>query len=215
MLVRVVARRMVRPRAKGTVPYVNSTPSMSQIQSRLTDPERGDNIQDVTGIFAFSTTCLRGFTVFKGDGHDPHEQPQSASKLPLPPQQGDSNFGDSSGPIFSMYSKLSKEEDDELVDRWQKDADGILIFVSPSVDVHTNAHTKSERSRLVFSLLRLLRYLPCQSQISGRILKTLPHSILAISIRFSPTRTTPYHRRPLFPLLLNQPRFLRRDTRSG
>ena len=115
---------------------------MSQIQTRLTDPERGDNIQAVTGIFAISTPCIRGFTAFKGDGHDdPHEQPQSASKLPLPPQQGDSSFGDSSGPIFSMYSKLAKEEDDELVDRWKKDADGILIFVSPSVDIHTSAHT--------------------------------------------------------------------------
>ena len=113
---------------------------MSQIQSRQTDPERGDNIQAVTGIFAVSPPCLRGFTAFKGDGHDPHEQPQSASNLPLPPQQGDSNFGDSSGPIFSMYSKLAKEEDDDLVDRWQKDADGILIFVSPSVDIRTNAH---------------------------------------------------------------------------
>jgi len=40
-----------------------------------------------------------------------------------------------------MYSKFAKEEDDDLVDRWQKDADGILIFVSPSVDIHTNAHT--------------------------------------------------------------------------
>jgi hypothetical protein len=40
-----------------------------------------------------------------------------------------------------MYSKISKEEDDELVDRWQKDADGIIIFVSPFVDIYTNAHT--------------------------------------------------------------------------
>jgi len=114
---------------------------MSQIQSRLTDHERGDNIQAVTGIFAISTPRLREFTAFKGDGYDLHEQPRLASILPLRPQQGDSNFGDSSGPIFSMYSKLAKEEDDELVDRWQKDAEGILIFVSPSVDIHTNAHT--------------------------------------------------------------------------
>jgi hypothetical protein len=116
-------------------------PAMSQIQGRQTDPERGDNIQAVTGTSSISTPCLRGFTAFKGDGHDLHKQPWPASDLPLWPQQGDSNFGDSSGPIFSMYSKLSKEEDDALVDRWQKDADGILIFVSPSVDIHTNAHT--------------------------------------------------------------------------
>ena len=109
------------------------TPSipMSQIQSRPTDPEGGGGyIQVATGIFAFSTPCLREFTAFKGDGHEPHEQPQSASNLPRWPQLGDSNFSDSSGPIFSMYSKLAKEEDDQLVVRWQKDADSILIFVS-------------------------------------------------------------------------------------
>ncbi len=113
---------------------------MSHIQRSQTDPERGDNIQAVTGIFAIVTPCIRGFTTFKGDAHDLPEQPRPASNLPLHPQQGDSNFGDSSGPIFIMYSKLAKENDDELVDRWQKDADGIVIFVSPSVDFRTNAH---------------------------------------------------------------------------
>jgi hypothetical protein len=44
--------------------------------------------------------------------------------------QGDFNFGDSSGPLFSVYSKAAEDEDDKTVERWQKDADGILIFVS-------------------------------------------------------------------------------------
>lgn len=39
-------------------------------------------------------------------------------------------FRDSSGLLFSMYSKLSEEEDNKMVDRWQKEAEGILIFVS-------------------------------------------------------------------------------------
>ena len=30
-----------------------------------------------------------------------------------------------------MYSKAAEEEDKKMADRWQKDADGILIFVSP------------------------------------------------------------------------------------
>ena len=30
-----------------------------------------------------------------------------------------------------MCSKIAKEEDDEMADSWQKDADGILIFVRP------------------------------------------------------------------------------------
>ena len=53
-----------------------------------------------------------------------------------PPQartQGESSSGDSSGPFFSIYSKAADEEDNKMVDRWQKDADGILIFVSPRV----------------------------------------------------------------------------------
>jgi hypothetical protein len=29
-----------------------------------------------------------------------------------------------------MYSKIAEKEDNAMVERWQKDADGILIFVS-------------------------------------------------------------------------------------
>ena len=42
-----------------------------------------------------------------------------------------SHFGDSSGPLFSIYSKAAEDQDNVKVERWQKDADGILIFVSP------------------------------------------------------------------------------------
>jgi hypothetical protein len=37
--------------------------------------------------------------------------------------------GDSSGPLFTLYSKLAVEEDNKMVERWQKDAEGIIIFV--------------------------------------------------------------------------------------
>ena len=46
------------------------------------------------------------------------------------------SFGDSSGPFFSIYSKAAEDEDRKMVERWQKDADGILIFVSSSVGIH-------------------------------------------------------------------------------
>ena len=49
------------------------------------------------------------------------------------PLQGESNFGDSSGPLFTIYSKAAEDEDKKMVDLWQKDADGILFFVSPRV----------------------------------------------------------------------------------
>ena len=49
--------------------------------------------------------------------------------------QGESNFGDSSGPLFSIYSKAAEDEDNKMVERWQKVADGMLIFVSPRVGI--------------------------------------------------------------------------------
>jgi hypothetical protein len=52
------------------------------------------------------------------------------------PQQ-ESNFGDSSGPLFSLYSKIAKEQDEEMINRWQQDAKGILIFVSGRVVILT------------------------------------------------------------------------------
>ena len=45
-------------------------------------------------------------------------------------------FRDSSGPLFSMYSKIGEEEDNKMTERWQADADGILIFVSPRFHMH-------------------------------------------------------------------------------
>ncbi|KAI0245876.1 hypothetical protein BJV78DRAFT_1287035 [Lactifluus subvellereus] len=42
--------------------------------------------------------------------------------------QGQSFFSDGSGPLFNMYVKMAEQEDNKMTDRWQKDADGILIF---------------------------------------------------------------------------------------
>lgn len=42
-----------------------------------------------------------------------------------------SDFGDSSAPLFSIYSRRSEQEDDKTAERWQKDALVILICVSP------------------------------------------------------------------------------------
>ena len=57
--------------------------------------------------------------------------------IPNQPPSGESNFGDSSGPLFCLYSEITKEEDNKMADRWQKDADGILIFVSPCLAILT------------------------------------------------------------------------------
>ena len=34
-----------------------------------------------------------------------------------------------------MYTKAAEEEDNKMVERWQRDADGILIFVSPRLGI--------------------------------------------------------------------------------
>ena len=52
------------------------------------------------------------------------------------PPQVESNIGDSSEPLFSMYTEAAEEEDNKMVERWQRDADGILIFVSPCLGTH-------------------------------------------------------------------------------
>ena len=35
-----------------------------------------------------------------------------------------------------MYSKIVEEEDNRMVERWQKDAEGTIIFVCPDVFFH-------------------------------------------------------------------------------
>ena len=62
-----------------------------------------------------------------------HDDPQSTSDQR---QKGEFTFGDSSGPLFSMYSKAAEDEDNNMVEGWKKDAEGILIFVSPCVGIH-------------------------------------------------------------------------------
>ena len=69
------------------------------------------------------------------------DQTWSTQDKPSQPSGGESNFGDSSGPLFSIYSKAAEDEDSKMVDRWQKDADGILFFVSPRVAIRLYLHT--------------------------------------------------------------------------
>jgi hypothetical protein len=74
---------------------------------------------------------------------------------------GESNLGDSSGPLFSMYSKAAEDEDNKMADRWQKDAEGILIFVSlRRVCIDLSLCITARKTRLVYSPLPLPRCLP-------------------------------------------------------
>jgi hypothetical protein len=54
-----------------------------------------------------------------------------------------------------MYSKAAEEEDNKMAERWQKDANGILIFVSPRVGINILFYIQLENYRLVYFPLPL------------------------------------------------------------
>jgi hypothetical protein len=60
-------------------------------------------------------------------GDDQH-LPQWAQNQASQPE-GQSDFVDGSGPIFSMYMEMAEEEDKKLAESWKADAEGILVFV--------------------------------------------------------------------------------------
>jgi hypothetical protein len=64
---------------------------------------------------------------------DDLSRPQLAQLAPNPASYSASNFVDGSGQIFSMYLEMATEEDKKMVENWKADADGILIFVRPSL----------------------------------------------------------------------------------
>jgi hypothetical protein len=77
--------------------------------------------------------------------------PQSAQNKAT---QGEANFIDGSGPIFSMYMEMATEEDKKMAEGWKADADGILIFVRHYLSILC---TTSLSHRPVYSLLLLPR----------------------------------------------------------
>jgi hypothetical protein len=86
---------------------------------------------------------------------DQPAQPPSPQNQPSQPKQEDPNFGDSSGPLFSLYSKIAEEEDKEVTERWHKDADSPLTFVSDSVTILIATHINcSTIDRSIFCCCR-------------------------------------------------------------
>jgi hypothetical protein len=83
-------------------------------------------------LLARNRPCLRQFlSPCIGNGH--FSRPRSVSFQT--PRTGP-HFRDSSGLLFSMYSRIVEAEDNKMTEHWQKDADGILIFVSPHIHIH-------------------------------------------------------------------------------
>jgi hypothetical protein len=111
--------------------------------------------------------------------------------------QGGSNFGDSSGPLFSIYSKAAEEEDNKMVELWQKDAEGILIFVSPRVDICLSLHLNGktiDRSILCCSRRPSCCYRPGPEIKQSGYLRILPWQHLSGSRR--PECNTLFHSSP-------------------
>jgi hypothetical protein len=57
-------------------------------------------------------------------------------------QETQPGFADSSGPLFHMYREMAEEQDNKMAERWQKDAEGIIIFVSLDFLFRAASHTK-------------------------------------------------------------------------
>ncbi len=125
-------------------------------------------------------------------------------------------FYDSSGPLFSLYSDIAKEEDNKMTQHWKGEAtDGVLVFVGPRVHHTCYYAPKLEQYRPVCFLPLSHPCSPYPSWTSSQILRTLPHSISRIFSRFLLTRTLRCHAHPSFPPFLHHPRSIHRPTPSG
>jgi len=102
---------------------------MAKAASRLIDVER-EGGTDISGEPDPPT--------YVADGR--LEQPQSIPENASRPSQRDPHLGDSSGPLVSIYSKITEEADNRGADRCQRDAEAILVFVSPLISFHTAVH---------------------------------------------------------------------------
>jgi hypothetical protein len=110
------------------------------------------------GISSTSWHHLRHFNLHMADLRPGPQQPTGST--PNQQSQGESNFGDSSGPFFSVYSKAADDEDNKMVERWQKDADGILIFVSPRTNIQISL--RIDYNTIDWSILRRSCCAPCR-----------------------------------------------------
>jgi hypothetical protein len=86
--------------------------------------------------------------------------------------QEQANFSNRSSPLFNMYVKMTEEEDNKMTDRWQKDGDGILIFVSPYLGLNAGVANVNIVDRLIFccprSIARDLRS-RAQAKFAGHL----------------------------------------------
>ena len=66
------------------------------------------------------------------DGHasrPQHEAPPMSPQTSSAPEEP--IYGDSSGPLFEIYSESAEERDTRVLETWQQSADGIVFIVRP------------------------------------------------------------------------------------
>lgn len=91
-------------------------------------PPTYDPTQNLLRVLSSLITAL--FSPFSlatpiGDDQYPPHWAQNRASQP----EGESDFVDGSGPIFSMYLEMAEEEDKRMTESWKAGAEGILVFV--------------------------------------------------------------------------------------
>jgi hypothetical protein len=81
------------------------------------------------------------FYIVDGNGNQPQSPPTSRA---LESSEEEPDYSSSSWTLYSMYSKIAEDEDNKMLERCQRDADGTLIFVSPHVSCKRTPHVNWE-----------------------------------------------------------------------
>ena len=106
-------------------PYYSANYQCPEFVMKPTTSDPMQNLLPVPSLITALCSTPSLATPIDDDQYDP---PQSAKNRASQPE-GQSDFVDGSGPIFSMYLKMAEKEDEKMVESWKADADGILVFV--------------------------------------------------------------------------------------
>lgn len=115
-----------------------------------------------------------------------------ADSTHFPEPQRESSFGDSSGPLFSLYSKIAEGDDDKMAERWQKDTKGLLIFVSACHGVDVQVHIIINWNTIDWFVLR---YSCCTTRCHhpGHKAKSSRHLRILSRANLSDSRRSKWH----------------------
>jgi len=160
------------------------------------------------GMFSAALRC-------RSQIHRPIIVDEQNDQRPSGPTELEKNAkaGDSSDPLFTMFSNSVKEGNKTLTKCWKDEADSIIFFVRPESTFMYWWGRINELNRLLYSLPSLLCSSLYHSKTSDQTPRIHPHSISRNFINFKPTQMCRAHPHHLpWPLLLHS---LRRAMLSG